>query len=135
MPKSMYLSKRVEYVFLLGSSGDSLIQMIIIHHFIHLGYNCTFPRVRIFPALEEEKLIEYLKAFDQLILFHTHVRHFRESFVPLLKNKPIIFEALHEFYQAGISLASIYQNILENYFHFKQVSIDNAINAFKWFNT
>ena len=137
---NIHLPKQLSYVFLLGNLGDSLIEMITIHHFVKTGYHVTvlsdnlrelqqwFPSHKISPIPKnKKKLIKVLQSFDQLILFHNEVKHFSVSLTPLLKKSPIIFEQLRLFYRDRISIASIYKNILENYFDFQAVGIDNGL--------
>jgi len=96
MQNNVHLPRNAQYVFLLGSLGDSLIETIAINHFIKAGYNVTvlgdnlyelrhwFPHVKILPVpKEEKKLIQRLQAFDQLILFHAQVKYFQEAFIPV----------------------------------------------------
>jgi len=140
MQKNIHLPKDAKYVFLLGSLGDSLIEMIVINQFVKAGYDATvfsdtlyelqhwFPHIKISKVPKDEKtFLGCLQTFDQLILFHHEVKHFSPSFIPLLKKNPIIFEKFKQFYADNIPIASIHKNILENYFDFKHVSIDNGL--------
>ncbi len=41
MQKNIHVAKDAKYVFLLGSLGDSLIEMIVINQFVKAGYDVT----------------------------------------------------------------------------------------------